>query len=141
MNYEPTVWKDGDLVTSAKLNKLEQGVASAGGASNTLMVEMVKTQDGWAYESVMDADDIGAAFISGKTVIVHFPPWDESNPDAYAQLIYYAPASSDPNSVYTEPCFLFSYTNKSHSSDYYVFTAYSSPFKANNGKLRMGLQD
>lgn len=27
MSYEPTVWKDGDLVTSAKLNKMEQGIA------------------------------------------------------------------------------------------------------------------
>lgn len=31
MSYEPTTWKDGDLVTSAKLNKLEQGVAAGGG--------------------------------------------------------------------------------------------------------------
>ena len=29
MSYEPTTWKDGDIVTSAKLNKLEQGVASS----------------------------------------------------------------------------------------------------------------
>ena len=28
MSYEPTNWKDGDLVTSAKLNKMEQGIAS-----------------------------------------------------------------------------------------------------------------
>lgn len=27
MSYEPTNWKTGDVVTSAKLNKLEQGVA------------------------------------------------------------------------------------------------------------------
>lgn len=27
--YEPTEWKKGDVVTSAKLNKLEQGVANA----------------------------------------------------------------------------------------------------------------
>ncbi len=31
MSYEPTNWKAGDVVTSAKLNKLEQGVANAGG--------------------------------------------------------------------------------------------------------------
>lgn len=31
MSYEPTVWKSGDVVTSAKLNKLEQGVAGGGG--------------------------------------------------------------------------------------------------------------
>lgn len=31
MPYEPTNWKSGDVVTSAKLNKLEKGVEDAGG--------------------------------------------------------------------------------------------------------------
>lgn len=31
MAYTPTNWKNGDVVTSAKLNKLEQGVTDAGG--------------------------------------------------------------------------------------------------------------
>lgn len=26
MSYEPTVWKDGDVITAEKMNKLEQGV-------------------------------------------------------------------------------------------------------------------
>ena len=26
MTYEPTVWKDGDVITAEKMNKLEQGV-------------------------------------------------------------------------------------------------------------------
>jgi len=30
MAYEPTTWKSGDVVTSAKLNKIEQGIASGG---------------------------------------------------------------------------------------------------------------
>ena len=30
MAYEPTTWKSGDVVTSAKLNKLENGVKDAG---------------------------------------------------------------------------------------------------------------
>lgn len=29
MSYEPTTWKAGDTVTSAKLNKMEQGIASS----------------------------------------------------------------------------------------------------------------
>ena len=33
MSYEPTNWKDGDLVTSAKLNKMEQGIAGNNGSS------------------------------------------------------------------------------------------------------------
>jgi len=28
MSYEPTNWKSGDTVTSAKLNKIEQGIAN-----------------------------------------------------------------------------------------------------------------
>lgn len=36
MAYEPTVWKSGDVVTSAKLNKMEQGIA-AGGGGNVLV--------------------------------------------------------------------------------------------------------
>lgn len=42
MAYEPTNWKSGDVVTSAKLNKLEQGVAGAGGI---LVVHATKEGD------------------------------------------------------------------------------------------------
>ena len=31
MAYEPTVWKDGDVISAAKLNKIENGVAAGGG--------------------------------------------------------------------------------------------------------------
>lgn len=31
MSYTPTNWKAGDIVTSAKLNKMEQGIAASGG--------------------------------------------------------------------------------------------------------------
>jgi len=43
MSYEPTNWKDGDLVTAKKLNKLEQGVANAGssgGGVGTMVIHM-----------------------------------------------------------------------------------------------------
>ena len=32
MSYTPTTWQTGDIVTSGKLNKLENGVASSGSA-------------------------------------------------------------------------------------------------------------
>ena len=38
MSYEPTNWKAGDTVTSAKLNKLEQGIAAASGGGGVLVV-------------------------------------------------------------------------------------------------------
>lgn len=40
MPYEPTVWKSGDIVTSAKLNKLEQGVVAGGSGGGFLKVGM-----------------------------------------------------------------------------------------------------
>lgn len=39
MAYTPTEWASGDVVTSQKLNKLEQGVAGAGGVLAVHAVE------------------------------------------------------------------------------------------------------
>lgn len=36
MSYTPTVWNAGDVVTAEKLNKLEQGVADSGGGGATI---------------------------------------------------------------------------------------------------------
>ena len=33
MSYTPTTWKKGDVITSAKLNKMEQGIANGGGGA------------------------------------------------------------------------------------------------------------
>ena len=47
MAYEPTVWKSGDTVTSAKLNKMEQGIANAGGSEVVVVgIEVVNTESG-----------------------------------------------------------------------------------------------
>ena len=47
MSYDPTVWKSGDTITSAKLNKLEQGVADAqgGGGGGGGMVVKISGSD------------------------------------------------------------------------------------------------
>ena len=52
MSYEPTNWKDGDLVTSAKLNKIEQGIAAGG-------VLITHDEDGTldkTWQEIYDAD-------------------------------------------------------------------------------------
>lgn len=41
MAYDPTVWKSGDTITSAKLNKLENGLAEASGGGTGGGVLMV----------------------------------------------------------------------------------------------------
>ena len=62
MSYEPTNWKSGDVVTSAKLNKLEQGVAAG-----SLIVHVTTTVDEGAtlHSLVTPYSDILAAIESG----------------------------------------------------------------------------
>ena len=44
MSYTPTEWKSGDVITSEKLNNLEQGVADAsGGGGGALVIDLEVT--------------------------------------------------------------------------------------------------
>lgn len=67
MSYTPTNWKSGDVVTSTKLNKLEQGVAAAGGGA--LLVNGV--YDAQSDTTVLDktAAEIWAAMQSGIVLV------------------------------------------------------------------------
>lgn len=64
MAYEPTNWRTGDVVTSAKLNKLEQGVAAGGG----LIVNMTVTWGETDPESVV-LDKTAGEIISAWPVV------------------------------------------------------------------------
>ena len=55
MSYEPTNWKDGDLVTSAKLNKMEQGIAAGGRILIVHEDEGTSTLDK-TWQEIYDAD-------------------------------------------------------------------------------------
>ena len=37
MAYEKTEWKKGDIITAAKMNKIEEGIANAGGGGGGLL--------------------------------------------------------------------------------------------------------
>ena len=50
MSYTPTEWKTGDIVSSQRLNKLEEGVANAG----TLTVHLNQGSESSASALVMD---------------------------------------------------------------------------------------
>ena len=65
MAYEPTTWKSGDVVTSAKLNKLENGVAAAGGVFviHKTVVEGTATLDA-------NYNQVSAAIEAGKIPVV-----------------------------------------------------------------------
>lgn len=74
MSYDPTNWKAGDVISSQKLNKLEQGVADAGGGGGALAVHIQKeviSEDETHYTADKTAGEIKAALESGQ--VVSFP--------------------------------------------------------------------
>ena len=60
MSYTPTTWAAGDTVTAAKLNKLEQGVASGGGV---LVVNMVNLNTGELDKTWKEISDAGFSIL------------------------------------------------------------------------------
>ncbi len=75
MAYEPTTWKSGDVVTSAKLNKLEKGVQDAGplfiGYATFDVVKGTGTLD-HTWQEIHDA------MASGRLVVLSRTTTDES---------------------------------------------------------------
>lgn len=43
MSYTPTTWTTGDTITATALNKIEQGIASAGGGGAPLVVTVTES--------------------------------------------------------------------------------------------------
>ena len=68
MSYEKQTWQSGDTVTSAKLNHMEDGIASAGGGG--LLVTATKDEN-----DVVTLDrkwsEIAAVFCAGGSVVVY----------------------------------------------------------------------
>ncbi len=113
MSYEPTNWKAGDVVTSAKLNKLEQGVANAGGGDIVVLTANTETGGiGKSYNDLLAYYNAGKIVrlkreydSSGNTVkqfcdlgaLVHYPA-DQSAPDEYPEGWGATFAACDSNS-------------------------------------------
>lgn len=98
MAYEPTNWRTGDVVTSAKLNKIEQGIASGG--SDMFIVTLTGIYDESTGTSTYSADktfaEIDAAFRARKAVYLRdVDPEDET----YVQWFPPAKATSDGSAV------------------------------------------
>lgn len=94
MSYEPTVWKDGDLVTSAKLNKLEQGVAN-GGNFEVINMELVWNTGSLSLDKT--AGEIIDILKSGKHILVICTP--EPPPDSGMPSETYMHYSAIPTQV------------------------------------------
>lgn len=70
MAYTPTTWVAGDTVTATKLNKLEQGVANAGG------VLPISDNDGTLNKTW---SEIGDAIASGQIACIYGSSYDGNN--------------------------------------------------------------
>lgn len=70
MSYEPTVWKTGDIVSSEKLNKLEEGVAGAGSGSGPNVVRVNISFDETDIAADLTVSQIIEACKSQNTVVI-----------------------------------------------------------------------
>lgn len=71
MAYDPTVWKSGDTITSAKLNKLENGLAEASGGGtggNVLMINIIS--EGSTLTMDKTYAEIKSAFMNGLVICI-----------------------------------------------------------------------
>ena len=91
MAYTPTVWKTGDVITEAKLNKAEEGIASA--SDEVLVVTITWGED---YDSA--TLDKTLAEIIGSQVPILIAP-DDGCHYYYAEPHYTDP-DGDPDGVY-----------------------------------------
>ena len=71
MSYTPTEWSSGDTITAAKMNKLEQGVANAGGV---VVIHETITHDGDRTTHTLDhtAQEIYDLLAAGNMVCMIF---------------------------------------------------------------------
>lgn len=65
MAYDPTVWKSGDTITSAKLNKLENGLAEASGGGTGGVTNVGLTFNDKTKTMNKTWSEINEAFING----------------------------------------------------------------------------
>ena len=67
MSYTPTEWKSGDTVTSAKLNKIENGFSTVA----PFIIEAIDEDGSFSLTASTTYNDVMAALNQGRIVIVH----------------------------------------------------------------------
>lgn len=107
MSYEPTNWKTGDVVTSAKLNKLEEGVAASG-----MVVPVFTIGQDENYHCNVAFNELLELVKSGKVLGALVKPAEGEEDVAYMlesatsesiifSAITVAPKSDDPTKIET----------------------------------------
>ena len=99
MSYEPTNWKAGDTITSAKLNKLEQGLGNAITFVHMSEVEVpddneddsgtieIKTNSDPIYKLDKTYAEIAEAFENGLVLCIKEIPYENYNGKILCKVI------------------------------------------------------
>lgn len=115
MSYTPTNWQTGDTITAPLLNKMEQGIASAGGGN----VEIVHfTCEGSVGTATCDKtfSEIEALAQSGKDLLaeISIEVTGDSDPiygKVISALTYFPAEDQDPAAINTYPVCFFCESN------------------------------
>lgn len=100
MSYTPTTWTTGDTITATKLNKIEQGIADAGGGGYDLVIEYdvptatatIASGDILDCEDKLDNGDIVNAIAIIKTQWSYLPSGKNTSKAAkYLPLVIFEP--------------------------------------------------
>lgn len=93
MAYEPTNWKTGDVVTSAKLNKLEQGVAAGSGV---LVVHEAYDESAGTYTLDKTWQEIYDGIGAGVGYFIFFASADAGVDVEHRRLYFFSDAYYEP---------------------------------------------
>lgn len=95
MSYTPTTWTTGDTITATAMNKIENGIANAGGV---LICNSSYSQDASAYVLDKTVQEIYDALLGGTPVYIKYQYGTISD---YAGHLYLAPVVRIYNYDYT----------------------------------------
>lgn len=117
MSYEPTNWKTGDVVTSAKLNKIENGIA---GAVGNMIVHETVTKDGNTTICTLDKTwkEINDVFMAGGGVYIMNNYTGSQDTGYIRRFITYVGSGEEPSGAYY--IVRFQSKNTSASLEYYA---------------------
>ena len=96
MSYTPTTWTTGDTITATKLNKIEQGIADAGGV---LICNSYYDSGKGEYVLNKTAGEIYDALVGGTPVYIKYQYGDITS---YSGTMYLAPIIAVVNYAYTD---------------------------------------
>lgn len=87
MSYEPSVWKNGDLISAEKLNKLEKGISSSG----AYIVEtewVVVSEYDVGFQTLDNASTVIEKCKQGPVLVHILGKHDFSVPETYMYIAY-----------------------------------------------------